>query len=80
MAYYKERKYLAKTNHSLFDKLFEPGATTPYSGIYRCEVCGHEDAFIKGKPLPAQDHHQHSVSQGSIRWRLVVGDQPDPNK
>jgi hypothetical protein len=31
MAYYKERKYLARTDHRLFDKLFEPGTTTPYS-------------------------------------------------
>ena len=80
MAYYKDSNYLTKTDHALFDKLFEPGATTPYSGVYRCEVCGKEDTSIKNKPLPPQNHHQHSPYQGPIRWRLVVGHQPDPNK
>jgi hypothetical protein len=80
MAYYKNFTYLTKTDHALFDKFFEPGDTTPYSGIYRCEACGKEDASIKDKPLPSQNHHHHSISQGRIQWRLVVGYQPDPNR
>jgi hypothetical protein len=80
MAYYKDMKYLTRSDHKLFDSLFSPSETTPFSGIYRCEVCGHEDTSIKGKPLPPQDHHQHASYQGPIRWRLVVGHQADPKK
>jgi hypothetical protein len=80
MAYYKYMKYLTQSNHELFDQLNEPGAATPYSGVYRCEACGREDTSIMGKPLPPQNHHQHQSSQGRIQWRLVVGHQPDPNK
>jgi hypothetical protein len=80
MAYYKYQKYLNKSDHNLFETLYEPGTTTPYSGIYRCEVCGKEDTSVRDKPLPPQNHHQHASQQGPIRWRLVVGHQPDPNK
>ena len=80
MAYYKRSKYLTRSDHKLFDRLFEPGADTLYSGIYRCEVCGCEDTSIKGEPLPPENHHEHSANQGPIRWRLVVGHQADPNK
>ena len=80
MAYYKYSKYLIKSDHTLFDQIFERGQTTPYSGIYRCEVCAKEETCIKDKPLPPQNHHQHKPNQGPIRWRSVVGHQPDPNK
>jgi hypothetical protein len=80
MAYYKYSNYLAQSQHAYFDSLYEPGQITPYSGIYRCEECGREDTSISGKPLPPQNHHQHTPRQGPIRWRLVVGHQPDPNK
>ena len=79
MAYYKYMQFLTKSDHKYFDTLYDPGDTTPYSGIYRCEVCGREDTSVSGKPLPPQNHHQHSAYQ-PIRWRLVVGHQPDPNK
>jgi hypothetical protein len=79
MAHYKFKKYLNRTNHKLFDDLYEPGQAAPYSGIYRCEVCGHEDACIAGQSLPARDHHQHASNQGRIQWRLVVGRQRDPD-
>jgi hypothetical protein len=80
MAYFKYHRYLNKSDHNVFDTLYEPGTTTPYSGIYRCEVCGKEDTSIKGKLLAPQYHHQHASGQEPIRWRLVVGNQPDPNK
>jgi hypothetical protein len=80
LAYYKHSKYLIKSDHALFDQIFEPGQTTLYSGIYKCEVCGKEDTCIKDKPLPLENHHQHQPNQGPIRWRMVVGYQPDPNK
>lgn len=80
MAYYKYSRYLSQSDHQFFDTIYEPGTVTPYSGIYRCEECGREDTSVKGKPLPPQNHHQHQYGQGPIRWRLVVGHQPDPNK
>jgi len=72
MALYKYPNYLAASQHAAFDTIQAPGARTPFSGIYRCEGCGHEVASNAGNPLPPQNHHQHTVQQGAIRWRLVV--------
>jgi hypothetical protein len=72
MAQYKNSQYLSSSSDSAFDTLHNPGASTPYSGIYRCEGCGHEVASNAGNPLPPQNHHQHTTTQGSIRWRLIV--------
>jgi hypothetical protein len=52
MAYYKNGNYLTKTDHVLFGKLFEPGAVTPYSGVYRCEVCGNWRLVVGHQPDP----------------------------
>ena len=71
MANYKHPHFLHKNESHAFDLLHEPASTTPYSGIYRCEVCGHEVVSTKGHPLPPQNHHQHPNRQ-PIRWRLVV--------
>jgi ribosomal protein L37AE/L43A len=72
MALYKNGTYLQQSTHAAFDTIHNPGASTPHSGIYRCEGCGHEIASNANNPLPPQNHHQHSTSQGSIRWRLIV--------
>ena len=80
MAYYKHSRYLAVSDHDLFDKIFDPGTNTPYSGIYRCEVCGREDISIRDIFLPSYKHHRHRPGQGPIRWRMVIGCQPDPNR
>lgn len=74
MAFYKNKDYLTFSSHAAFDQLHNPGAATPYSGIYRCERCGHEDACNAGNPLPPQNHHQHSPP-APIQWRLIVGTQ-----
>lgn len=71
MALYKYSKFLSPRDGPAFDVLHPPAATTPYSGIYRCEVCGHEVVSTEGHPLPPQDHHQHS-SYRSIQWQLIV--------
>ncbi len=63
MALYGDLKYLAKSDHAIFNTLHEPGAKTPYSGIYRCEGCGHEATSVAPHPLPPQNHHQHSPTQ-----------------
>lgn len=72
MALYKYARYIATSNHNVFDQVYSPGANTPFSGIYRCEGCGDEVASNQGNPLPPQNHHQHSPSQARIQWRLVV--------
>lgn len=72
MAVYRYSQYLEVSNHAAFNAIHEPGAKTPYSGIYRCEGCGRNDVSEEGKPLPPQNHHQHTLQQGKIRWRLIV--------
>jgi hypothetical protein len=72
MALYKYNQYLTQSQHESFDQIHNPGAATPFSGIYRCEGCGREVVSESGKPLPPQNHHQHALAQGAIRWRLTV--------
>ena len=72
MAIYKYQSFLTKSDEVVYDNLYKPGATAPHSGIYRCHGCGREVASNEGQPLPPQNHHQHSTSQGDIRWRLIV--------
>jgi hypothetical protein len=72
MALYKYSVYLETNTSEEFDKILNPGATTPHSGIYRCEGCGHEIASNADNPLPPQNHHQHTIAQGNIRWKMVV--------
>lgn len=77
MALYKNAAYLHSNAAPEFDQLHSPGTTTPHSGIYRCEGCSKEIASNQGNPLPPQNHHQHSQSQGAIRWRMIVYAQTD---
>jgi hypothetical protein len=72
MAQYKYPQALKQNSDKAFDALHTPGAPTPYSGIYRCAVCGKEDVSTHGHPLPPQNHHQHSTGAGPIRWQLIV--------
>jgi len=72
MAYYKDGRYLTQQNGNEFDVLHAPGAQTPASGIYRCEVCGGSAVSTLGNALPPQGHHPHPAGDGPIRWRLVV--------
>jgi hypothetical protein len=72
VAQYKYFEFLKKNENPVFDELHEPGVITPFSGIYRCAVCGKEDVSTQGKPLPPQNHHEHSPGIGPIRWQLIV--------
>jgi hypothetical protein len=72
MAHYKYSKDLTQLNGREFDDIHQPGAATPFSGIYRCEGCGWSITSLRLQPLPPPDHHEHAASQGAIRWRLVV--------
>jgi hypothetical protein len=78
MAWYKYATYLFQKTNDEFDKVYSPGSSVSWSGIYRCEGCGREVVHTTGKPLPPQNHHQHTYSQGVISWKLVVTDSPDP--
>lgn len=71
MALYKYNQFIQPTQDAVFDALHHPGNVTPYSGIYRCEVCGWEVVSEYNKPLPPQNHHSHPMRQ-PIQWRMVV--------
>ena len=79
MAWYKYLTHLTNKTSEEFDKLYEPGSTGSWSGIYRCEGCGREVVHTTGHPLPPQNHHQHTSTQGKIRWRILVTDAPNPS-
>lgn len=74
MALYKYSQILRQFDNAEFDKTYEPGERTAWSGIYRCEGCGKEVVHTHLHPLPPQNHHQHTYAQGRIRWRLIVTD------
>jgi hypothetical protein len=76
MAWYKYSTFFANSNLDEFDKVYAPGAVIAWSGIYRCEGCGHEIVHTLHHPLPSQNHHQHAANEGKIRWRLVATDAP----
>jgi hypothetical protein len=72
MALYKDLKYLTKTEDAAFEAVHPPGGAVPFSGIYRCEGCGHEVVAEHARQFPPQNHPQHAPAQGAIRWRLIV--------
>ena len=74
MAWYKYQNFLTLSKNDEFDKIFEPGSTAGWSGIYRCQGCGKEVVHTTDHPLPPQNHHQHTQAQGKIRWQLIVTD------
>lgn len=79
MALYKYDQYVTKTTDGAFDRDYSPGSEAPLSGIYKCLACGREAACNHPDPLPPQNHHQHTVSQGAIRWRLAVWANHNPS-
>lgn len=72
MATFQNTTLVQNIKHTAFDQTYVPGATTPFSGIYRCDNCGDEVASNKGNPLPPQNHKQHTPAKGAIVWRLLV--------
>ena len=68
---YKYGNFLTKNDDAKFDALHNPGESTPFSGIYRCEHCGKEATSVYSHPLPPQNHHQHTPP-APIKWRLIV--------
>ncbi|AIE86046.1 aminoglycoside 6-N-acetyltransferase [Fimbriimonas ginsengisoli Gsoil 348] len=72
MAVYKYSSYVKTSTSDAFDTIYEPGSKPAHSGIYRCEGCGKEISHNAGVSLPPQNHHQHTVAQGKVRWRMSV--------
>ena len=79
MAIYKYAHFLTKSDHQAFDQLHAAGGSVPYSGLYRCEVCGHEIVSTYGNTLPPQNHHQHPNRQ-PIQWRLTASHVSNPTR
>ncbi|HYJ05279.1 MAG TPA: hypothetical protein VEX43_09100 [Chthoniobacterales bacterium] len=72
MAQFKHLQLLTRLPDSKFDQAHASGATTPHSGIYKCQGCGTEIISTAGDPLPPPSHHQHSLNQGGVAWQLIV--------
>ena len=73
MALYKNANHLTHSSHAAFDVTHKAGANAPYSGIYRCDVCGHDAVSTAGNTLPPQGGaHTHTNNAYPIAWRLVV--------
>lgn len=70
MAFYQHAGPFVQVRNVAFDTTYGPGNPAPYSGIYRCEVCGYEDACNEHQPLPPQSRavHWHTLP---VRWRLI---------
>jgi hypothetical protein len=78
MALYKDGSFLTKTSQDVFDAIHTAGEKAPYPGIYRCPGCGHEIGIAAGHTLPSQNHHQHTLAQGKVRWQLIVSHKSYP--
>lgn len=72
MAWYQDATRLKQITNSVFDSEHTPGQMVPHSGIYRCKGCNKEIAANLGDPFPPQNHHQHNLLQGPVRWQLLV--------
>lgn len=74
MAWYKYAKYLSENTNPEFDRTYKAGDIANWSGIYRCDVCGHDCVSTAGHRLPPQgEAHTHTNFPGRpIAWRLVA--------
>lgn len=79
MALYQNGNELTHKVDPIFDAVHTPGNPAPYSGIYICTNCRDEAACNHGDPLPPQNHRQHPVGKGEVRWKLLVQTQRGPN-
>ena len=77
MAYYQDAKNISQFTSDIFDKDWHPGQIPIFHGIYRCKGCGREATI--NERIPPQNHHQHSVLQGAIVWRLIVWAKTNPD-
>lgn len=74
MAAYTEKtsNFLKGVKHQKhWESRYSPGEKVPYSGIYRCVICGKEVTCNNGDPLPPQNDSQHKSCK-DIKWQLIV--------
>ena len=74
MAQYPDEGSVHPVTGPVFDEIYSPGDSAPYSGIYRCQArgCRREIVALEGKALPSEDDHQHEQQHGRIGWKLIV--------
>jgi hypothetical protein len=72
MAFYQNGNFLTQEQRPEYDVTHHPGEIASVSGVFRCDGCHASVVSTKGNHLPPQNHHQHTASQGAVRWRLVV--------
>jgi hypothetical protein len=70
MASYKYRHLLSTSEDLVFDHDHPPGERAKLSGIYRCAACGREAVVKEADAFPSD--HSHTVTEGPVRWRLLV--------
>ena len=73
MAWYVDTNSVLKVGgtEAIWTTDYNPGATVPQSGIYKCRACNREVTSNANDPFPPQNHHSHPQSQ-PIKWRLLV--------
>ena len=72
MAIYKYPQFLLRVDHTLFETQNATGAPAPYSGIYRCSICGQEIVAKRNEVLPSADHHPHYLGDDVMHWQLTA--------
>jgi hypothetical protein len=70
MVSYKYRHLLSASEDLVLDHDHQPGQRAKLSGIYRCAACGRETVVREGDAF--SDDHSHTVTEGPVRWRLLV--------
>jgi len=75
MAAYTEKTatYLQSVSsaQTWWNSRYSSGDTVPFSGIYRCTVCGKEVTCNATDPFPPQNHSQHKQQQ-AVEWQLII--------
>ena len=81
MSWYTNASTLTQVNpeREWWNKEYGPADKVPVSGIYKCTGCKKEITSNEDDPFPPQNHHQHSVALGAIRWKLNVRTNTDGN-
>lgn len=72
MAWYRDSDNVNRTGEEYagkYNKIWKPGQSPSYPGIYRCQVCGYEDVINREcTSLPPCSN----CKPGSMEWKLLV--------
>jgi hypothetical protein len=82
MSLCRDIRLINRSRNTAFDAKIVAEMAAPWSGIYRCPGCGREVVARKGETLPPASHHHHDITQGDVRWQLVVAaeESVEPNR